>query len=336
MNLSFETVDLHLRHTFTISRRSLRARRVIIVRLEHDGLVGHGEAAPMGLTGESIETVTDALPQMAAAIGEEPWPVESICERLAGAFPQHPAARAAVDMALRDLAAQRLGAPLYRVLGLDPTDCPMTSFTIGIDTPDVVRTKVEQVADWPILKLKLGCEHDLELIRALRELSSAMLRVDANAGWTPDQALERIRELEPFGVEFVEQPIPPGDLDALRRVHEASPLPIFADESCVDPEDVPRLAGCVDGINIKLMKCGGIGSALRMIHTARACGLKLMLGCNIESSIAITAAAHLAPLVDYLDLDGHILITDDPFVGMQVDRGRVILPEGPGLGVTPR
>ena len=336
MNLTFRTIEMHLKHTFTISRGSTDIARSVIVEIQHDGCVGLGEAVPMGYLGETRGGVKDVLPKMAAHLGDDPFNLQRITGELEAEFPGHPAARAAVGMALRDLCGKLTGMPVWRMLGLDPDRCPLTSFTIGIDTPEVVRAKVEEVADWPILKIKVGVEGDMELVRTLRDVSDATLRVDANMGWTPEEAVERIAELAGYGVEFVEQPIAKGDPEAMRFVKERSALPIIADESCVTARDVPALAGCVDGVNIKLMKCGGIGPALEIIHTARAHGMSIMIGCNIESSVSITAAGHLAPLVDYIDLDGNILTADDPFTGMTVDRGRVSLPTGPGLGVQER
>jgi L-alanine-DL-glutamate epimerase-like enolase superfamily enzyme len=238
---------------------------------------------------------------------------------------------------LYDLAGQRLGVPVYRLLGLNPARTPLTSFTIGIDTPEeMARGAREAGRQYPILKIKVGTPRDLENVRAIRDATDATLRVDANAGWTPKAAVQHIAALADYGVELVEQPVAAGDLEGLRFVRERSPLPIFADESCVTVDDVPRLAGVVDGINIKLAKCGGLRNALRMIATARAHHLRVMLGCMVSSSLAITAAAHLSPLVDYADLDGGLLLAADPFAGVRVEAGKLILPDAPGLGVSRR
>jgi L-alanine-DL-glutamate epimerase-like enolase superfamily enzyme len=190
--------------------------------------------------------------------------------------------------------------------------------------------------DYPILKIKVGTRHDIEIIKAIREVSSAVIRVDANAGWTPKEAIKNINALAPYNIEFVEQPVPAHDLAGLKLIRDNVPLPIIADESCVALEDIPRLSECVDGINLKLMKSNGISQILKMIHVARAHNLRIMLGCMIESSLAITAAAHITPLVDYADLDGHLLINDDPYVGVKVENGKLVLPQGPGLGVSKR
>jgi L-alanine-DL-glutamate epimerase-like enolase superfamily enzyme len=250
--------------------------------------------------------------------------------------PGQAAAEAAVDMALHDLAGQRLGVPVYALLGLDPRRAPETSFTIGLDTPEVVVQKVREAAAYPILKVKVGTDDDRAVLEAVRDTTRQRLRVDANEGWTPSGAEERLRWLASLGVEMVEQPLPASMLEETRALRRRSPLPFFADESVHRAQDVPRLAGAFDGVNVKLMKCGGLGEALRVIAVARACGLQVMLGCMIESSLGITAAAHLSPLADTADLDGNLLLEEDPFVGATVREGRLVLPEAPGLGVRPR
>jgi len=228
-----------------------------------------------------------ALTDFAEQIDIEPSFIEDIVTSMDKRLRANAAAKASVDMALYDLLGKRLGAPVYQLLGLNPERTPLTSFTIGIDEPaEMARKAAEAAKTYPILKIKVGTGHDLEIVRAIREATDATLRVDANAAWTPKEAIRAIRELEPYGIEFVEQPLPPTDLDGLRFVREHVTLPIIADESCVTESDIPRLVGAVDGINIKLMKCGGIHHALRMIHTARSHHLKVMLGCMIESSLA--------------------------------------------------
>jgi len=246
------------------------------------------------------------------------------------------AAKAAVDMALYDLLGKELEVPLWRMLGLDPNRTPITSFTIGLDDLDVMMRKVQEASDFPLLKVKLNTGADVHVVEAIRARTSQRIRVDANCAWKPEEAVEVIEKLRDLGVEMIEQPVDRGDIEGLRYVTENADVPIFADESVMVSSDVPRLAGAVDGINIKLMKCGGVSEALRMIHTARAVGLKVMIGCMIESSIAISAAAHLTPLVDAADLDGNLLIKDDPFDGAKVEDGKIVLPAGPGLGVIGR
>jgi L-alanine-DL-glutamate epimerase-like enolase superfamily enzyme len=226
--------------------------------------------------------------------------------------------------------------PLFEMLGLDPARTPQTSFTIGLDTPEVVVRKVREAAAYPILKVKMGAPNDREVLSAVRDTTDRAIRVDANEGWTSEDALERLDWLAGLGVEFVEQPLPADRIEETRALRRRSPLPFYADESVHRAADIPRLAGAFDGINIKLMKCGGIAEALRMVAVARAHGMKVMLGCMIESSLAITAAAHLSPLVDTADLDGNLLIDGDPFLGATVTNGRIELPRTPGLGVSAR
>jgi L-alanine-DL-glutamate epimerase-like enolase superfamily enzyme len=337
MNSRVDALDLTLRTPFRISRGVQLAAHNILVQLEADGLTGIGEAAPSAFYGERRETVLAALPYLLDAIGDDLAAIEDVTQAMDGALHHgNAAAKAAVDMAVHDLVGKRCGVPVYRLLGLNPQRAPVTSFTIAIDTPAEMARLAREAADYPILKIKLGTPEDVAIVRAIRDVSSATLRVDANAAWTPKQAVETITKLAPYGIEFVEQPVAAADLEGLRFVRERVPVPVIADESCVTPDDVARVAECADGINIKLMKCGGLRPALAMIHAARAHYLKIMLGCMIESSLSITAAAHLSPLVDYADLDGPLLIASDPFVGVRFEHGRLVLPEGPGLGVVRR
>jgi L-alanine-DL-glutamate epimerase-like enolase superfamily enzyme len=337
MNLTAHTLDLTLTTPFRISRSVQTLAHNVLTRIDGDGVEGIGEAAPSGYYGERRESVFMALSDFAERIDLDLDLIEDIVNAMDRRLHANAAAKASVDMALYDLLGKRLGAPVYQLLGLNPDRTPLTSFTIGIDEPAAMARKAKEAAKtYRILKIKLGTDHDLEIVRAIREATDVTLRVDANAAWTPKQAIRVIHELEPYNIEFVEQPLHPADLDGIRFVRERVALPIIVDESCVTEEDIPRLVGAVDGINIKLMKCGGIHHALRMIHTARAHHLKVMLGCMIESSLAITAAAHLSPLVDYADLDGHLLISDDPWEGVSVEQGKLVLPERAGLGVRPR
>ncbi|MBF6590199.1 MAG: dipeptide epimerase [Ktedonobacterales bacterium] len=337
MELTAQTLDLKLATPFRISRGVRHTAGNVLVRLEADGLVGMGEAAPSAFYGESRESVMAALSHFSQHLGEDPALIEDIlsaCERAMG---DNAAARAALDMALFDLLGQRLGVPVVTLLGLNPARTPRTSFTIALDTPAEMAARARAAArDYPILKIKLGTDHDLEIVRAIRDVTDVTLRVDANAAWTPKQAIRIIAALGPYNIELVEQPVAKSDLEGLRLVRDNVPLPIFADESCVTLDDIARVAGKVDGINIKLMKCGGLAHALKMIAAARAHHLQVMLGCMIESSLAITAAAHLSPLVEYADLDGALLIASDPFDGVHIERGKLVLPSRPGLGVCPR
>ncbi|CAN5905255.1 dipeptide epimerase [soil metagenome] len=276
------------------------------------------------------------LPLLAAAIERmDGWSLEAMERALTTTVRFNGSARAGVSAALHDLVGKRLGVPLYRMWGLDPADAPLTSFTIGI-APDeeTLRSRVADAKQYPVLKLKLGSSWDERIVRVVRELEpKKILRVDANAGWTPKSTLRMVPLLQELGVEFVEQPLPPGDLEGLRFVRERSSLPIIADESCLVSGDIPKLAGVVDGINIKLAKCGGLREALRMIATARAHDMLVMAGCMIESSLGITAAAHFAPLLDCADYDGAALVANDPYVGATILDGRIEMPRGAGLGV---
>jgi L-Ala-D/L-Glu epimerase len=237
---------------------------------------------------------------------------------------------------LHDLIGKKTNLPLWKYWGLDPKKTPQTSFTIGIDTIEKVVQKLAEARDYPVLKIKLGVGHDMEIMREVRRLCpKKTLRVDANCGWTVKQAVQKAKILEKLGVEFIEQPIPPGDNAALKKIRNKIGLELMTDESSLVPDDIPPLAGCVHGINIKLVKCGGLREGMKMVHIARACGLKIMVGCMIESSVLITAAAQLTPLVDYADLDGNLLIKDDPYSGVKVDKAaKLQLPTAAGLGLS--
>ncbi|HEY6554523.1 MAG TPA: dipeptide epimerase [Vicinamibacteria bacterium] len=330
-SLRVRPLDLHLRHTFRIARGASQVRQNVVVEVEDGRNLGWGEAAPILRYQEDRASTTAAIEVMGARLGD-PRAFGQAAAR--AAVPGQGAAEAAVDMALHDLAGRRLGVPLYELLGLSPGPLPETSFTIGLDTPEVVAAKVREASAYAILKVKMGSDDDREVVEAVRDTAPHQrIRVDANEGWTSEGALDRLAWLRRLGVEFVEQPLPANRLDETRALRRASPLPFFADESVHRAVDIPRLVGAFDGINIKLMKCGGLGEAMRMIAVARAHGLKVMLGCMIESSLAITAAAHVASLVDATDLDGNALVVDDPYVGATLENGRLVLPDGPGLGV---
>jgi len=333
-----EIVRLRLRHTWTTVMSSSEYRDNVHLSYRREGLTALGEAAPIPRYKEDAVAARSAIEGLRPWLEEaDPWRFARIERELARKLPGQYAARAAVDIALLDWVAQKLGVPLYRYLGLDPADAPLTTFSIGIDKPEVIRQKVREAEPFPILKIKVGLDVDEETIAAVRSVTSKPLRVDVNEGWRDkEEAVRKINWLESQGVELVEQPMPAEMLEETRWVRSRIHLPLIADEACRRPEDIPRLAECFDGVNVKLMKCGGIQPALRMIEVARAHGLKVMLGCMIESSIGITAAAHLAPLVDYADLDGHLLIANDPYEGVCVEGGRLILPARPGLGLVPR
>ncbi|HLQ11257.1 MAG TPA: dipeptide epimerase [Ktedonobacteraceae bacterium] len=333
MHIDAKPIDLKLTVPFRISRGVQQVASNAVVQINHKEHTGYGEAAPDEYYGENVETVLACISTFAGNLGDDPFLIEDIMSNLDHLIRLHPAAKAAVDMALYDLVGKMLNVPVYKLLGLNPAHTPHTSFTLGIDSPANMAKKALLARDYPILKVKVGTKNDVANLEAIREVSNATIRVDANAGWTPREAIKTINALAPYNIEFVEQPVHPRDLDGMRLVRENVPLPIIADESCVTVDDIPRVVGCVDGINIKLMKCGGIRHALKMIHAARAHHLQIMIGCMIESSLAITAAAHLTPLVDYADLDGHLLIDNDPYEGVKVVNGKLVLPERPGLGV---
>jgi L-alanine-DL-glutamate epimerase-like enolase superfamily enzyme len=339
MQLTAEIVPLRTHHPFVIARGGSATWQTVWVKVtDADGVEGWGEAAPSRFYGETASTVIAALDVLKDVVAEaDAWSLEATEAAMALAIRGNPAARVAVSTALHDLAGKRLGVPLWKLWGLTPSRAPRSSFTIGIAPLDVVRQRVVEAAQYPILKVKLGSPHDAAMIRAVRDAApDKVLRVDANCAWTPKKALAMIPLLAELGVEFVEQPLPPEDLEGLRFVRERSALPIIADESCLVAADIPRLIGAVDGINLKLAKCGSLLEARRIIHVARAHHLRVMAGCMIESSLGITAAAHLAPLLDDADLDGAALVADDPFVGATIAGGVIALPDAPGLGVTRR
>ena len=312
-------------------------KETICVRMEHDGTVGCGEAVPADTYGQSLASAESALRRMSESLARSRLDIEAIICDLLATFDGQRATVAAVDAALHDWTGRKLGISALRWLGLDPAGAPLTSFTIGMDEPDALADKVRAAGAYPILKIKVGSERDEENLSIIRRLApDKIVRVDANTAWTAEAALARLPMLASFGVERLEQPVPREDIDGLRRLKEAAVVPIIADESCVRPSDVESLSDCVDGINIKLSKCGGIHEALRMIRLARRFGLRVMLGCMIESSLGVAAAAQLAPLVDWLDLDGHLLLEDDPFAGLGGAAGRLRLGVSPGLGVEPR
>jgi L-alanine-DL-glutamate epimerase-like enolase superfamily enzyme len=331
--LTVKPIELKLTTPFRIARSVQHTASNMIVQLTHDQLTGCGEAAPSPYYGETIQTVQACLTSLADHLGDDPFLIEDLHSRLDSVIRLNPSAKAAIDMAFYDLMGKMLNVPLYKLLGLNPQHTPHTSFTIGIDSPQEMARKALLAKDYPILKIKVGTKHDLDIIKAIRDVSSATIRVDANAGWTPKEAIKNINAFEPYNIEFVEQPVPAHDFAGLKLIHDNVPLPIIADESCVTIEDIPRLSECVDGVNFKLMKNGGIRNVFKMIQVARAHHLRVMLGCMIESSLAITAAAHLTPLVDYADLDGNLLVDNDPYEGVKVEHGRLALPDGPGLGV---
>lgn len=320
---------MQLNHPFKISRRETDTYREVI-SVEIDG--GIGEAAPAKFYGETVQSVASIIQSFSSLLDRDLDHIQDVMAEIEQTLEGNYAAKSAIDMALHDRLGKKLGVPLYNLWGLNPKRTPCTSFTIGLDEPSVMAEKALQAEEYPILKVKLGTPNDIEILQTLRDVTDKAIFVDANTSWTPKEAVHKIRELANYGVELIEQPTKPDDLAGLKYVREHSELPIIADESVKRANDIPALAGSVDGINIKLVKCGGLIEALRMIHTARAHGLLVMIGCMIESSLGITAAAHLTPLVDYADLDGNLLISNDPYSGVKLENGKLVLPNRPGIG----
>jgi L-Ala-D/L-Glu epimerase / N-acetyl-D-glutamate racemase len=335
--LDLEIVRLQLRHTWTTTMSSSAYRDTLHVRYTRDGITGHGEGAPIVRYQENAEGARQAAESVRdLVISADPWEFEKLHSEIARRLSGQYAAQAALDIAVMDWVGQKLGIPLYRYFGLDPHDAPVTTFSIGIDTPEITRQKVREAESFPVLKIKVGLDTDEATIAAVRSVTNKPLRVDANEGWKDkEQAVRKINWLATQGVEFVEQPMPAQMLEETRWVHERVHLPLIADEACQRLSDIPKLLGIFDGVNVKLDKSGGMLVAFEMIQMARALGLRTMLGCIVSSSVSVTAAAHLSPLVNYADLDGNLLIANDPFVGVRVKDGRLLLPDGPGLGLTP-
>lgn len=335
LHLEFFPYELQLRHTFTVASYSRKTTPDVQVELSWEGVTGYGEASMPPYLGQSVETVCNFLSKADLSQFTEPFQMEEILDYIDGLSEGDSAAKAAVDIALHDLVGKLLGQPWYRIWGLNPAKAPSTTFTIGIDTPDVVREKtLEAAGKFNILKVKVGLDTDEEMIRTIRSVTDVPLAVDANQGWKDrSQALDEIFWLKEQGVVLVEQPLPVGRLEDTAWLTERSPLPIIADESIQRLRDIAQLKGAFSGINIKLMKCTGMREALKMIHTARAIGMKVMLGCMTETSCAVSAAAQLSPLADFADLDGNLLISNDRFTGVTVVGGRLTLPDRPGLGL---
>jgi L-Ala-D/L-Glu epimerase len=344
LELNHHTLDLATRHPFSIARASAppSRRNVIVTLRDADGIEGQGEAAATAYYGETADTVAAVLTRYAEVLRRE-WdghgmpPLERLERAMESAIGRNPAARAAVSAALHDLAGRKVGQPVWRLLGLDPR-APTSSFTLGIAEPETLRQQAAAAAaDYSILKIKLGTARDEEMLRAVRDgAPRARIRIDANTGWSAKRAIALLPLLREMDVELIEQPFAAGDLDAFRLLRRRADIPVIADESCLTAADVPRLAGCVDGVNIKLTKTGSLREAVRLAHCARAHGMLVMLGCMIESTLGIAAAVQLAPLADFIDLDGAALLQADPFrgPGLEID-GTVRFNQEPGLGTGP-
>ena len=337
MKLSWAPYELQLRHTFTVASYSRTTTPDVQVRIDYDGFTGYGEASMPPYLGQTVESVCAFLEKVDLGRFSDPFQLEDILSYVDSLSPGDTAAKAAVDIALHDLVGKLLGQPWFRLWGLDPAKAPDTTFTIGIDTADVVREKTRECADkFNILKVKVGLENDEEMIRTIREVTDLPLAVDANQGWKDrEKALDEIFWLAEQGVVMVEQPMAKERLEDNAWITERSPLPIFADESIQRLADIPAIKGAYSGINIKLMKCTGMREAWKMLTYARAEGMRVMVGCMTETSCAVSAAAQLSPAVDFADLDGNLLISNDRFAGVTVEGGRLVLPDRPGIGLLP-
>lgn len=338
MNISIESITLHLKQPFATSHFRSEESESLIISIEHEGIRGLGEVkSTADACGGRNQPVGRFIEEIEAILGNNPFDLEKTLARVQRQFGGASCILAGIDMALHDLCGKLLGVPLYKWLGLNPHHLPQNSFTIGVsDTSDMIE-RARSVSDYPILKIKAGTPDDVEVVRLIRRETNAVLRVDANGGWSSvEEAVERIDQMTECGIELVEQPLPRGRLEETKQVRQHVNVPVFVDEDVRTSVEIPPLIGCVDGINIKLMECGGIREAVRMIHVARTFGLKVMLGCMIESSLSLTAAAHLTPLADYADLDAHLLLEDDPFEGFDSDCGKIKLTARNGLGVISR
>ena len=333
--LRTEVVRLKLRHTWTTTMSSSDYRDTLFVHYTKDGISGVGEGAPIiryheDALGEQkvVESLRDLL------LSADPQTYDKLNRTILQRVENDWAAKSALDIAILDWVGQRMNVPIHRLLGLDAADAPVTTFSIGIDTPEITRQKTREAEAYPVLKVKVGLDSDEATIQAVRSVTDKPLRVDANEGWQDREvAVRKIEWLEKQNVEFIEQPMAADRFEDIKWIRERVGMPVFADEACLRPSDIPKLAEAYDGVNIKLDKAGGILQGYRMLQMARALGLKTMLGCMISSSVAITAAAQLSPLADYADLDGNLLIGNDPYDGVLVKEGKLILPDRPGLGV---
>ena len=338
LTMKFFPYELQLRHTFTVASYSRTVTPDVQVEISFDGVTGYGEASMPPYLGQSVESVCAFLAKVDLSQFKDPFCLEDILTYVDSLSPGDSAAKAAVDIALHDLVGKLIGQPWYKIWGLDPLKAPSTSFTIGIDTPEVVREKtLEAVGKFNILKVKVGLDSDQEMIRTIRSVTDVPLAVDANQGWKDrSKALDEIFWLKEQGIVMVEQPMAKERMDDNAWLTERSPLPIFADEAIQRLADVPSMKGVYSGINIKLMKCTGMREGWRMAQMARALGMRVMVGCMTETSCAVSAAAQFSPYVDFADLDGNLLISNDRFDGVRVENGRLVLNEAPGIGVTLR
>lgn len=334
LNLSFEPYELQLRHAFNLARYSRTTTPDVQVQLEYDGIIGYGEASMPPYLGESVESVTKFLSSLDLSQFNDPFKIEDILTYVDNVAPDNRAAKASVDIALHDLLGKIMGQPWYKIWGYNPDKTPVTSFTIGIDTEEVVRQKVEEASPYKLLKVKMGLDNDQETVEIIKSMTDVPICVDVNQGWTnKEHALEMCYWLKERGCIFVEQPFDKTMIDETAWLRERSPLPIIADEAFQRLPDIVKFKGVYDGINIKLMKSTGLYEAHKMVTLARALDMKVMIGCMTETSCAVTAAANLSPVVDFADLDGNLLIANDRFDGMTVENGKITLHDIPGIGI---
>ena len=337
MQLKYQKFDLPLKHVFTISRGSVAVQETLIVQLESGGKYGYGEATTNSFYGATVANMSSSIEAVRGVVeqGSLEGPL-TLIDQVSRKLPKERYAKFAlnaIDQAIHDLWGKLRGAPVYRLWGLSTEKIPMSDYTLGIDTPEKMVSKLEEMPGWPVYKIKLGTADDLAIVRELRKHTDALFRVDANCGWTAEQTIELAPVLKDLGVEFIEQPLPPEDEEGARRAFEKSVLPLVADENCVVEEDVERCAGKFHGINIKLVKCGGLATARRMVKRARELELQVMAGCMTESTVGISALAQLLPLLDYVDMDGAVLLAKDIATGVRLERGKCIYPAANGTGV---
>ena len=335
LEMKFFPYELKLRHVFTVATYSRTTTPDVQVEITYDGVTGYGEASMPQYLGQTVQSVTAFLQKVDLSQFNDPFQLEDILAYVDSLSPGDTAAKAAVDIALHDLVGKLLGAPWYKIWGLNKDKAPSTTFTIGIDTADVVKQKTRECANqFNILKVKLGRENDKEMIETIRSVTDLPIAVDINQGWKDkEKAIDEIFWLKEHGIVMVEQPMPKEQRDDIAWLTEKSPLPIFADEAIQRLKDIKNVAGAYSGINIKLMKCTGMHEAWKMLNYARAIGMKVMVGCMTETSCAVSAAAQLSPAVDFADLDGNLLISNDRFKGMEVVKGKITLSDRPGIGV---
>ena len=339
MEIKTNLVTINLTDPFGVAPYTRSKKQNVVLTMDDGHQTYYGEASPSRYYSENIKSVRKAVEEVRDLLVEDEfYYIVPLMEKIKERIPTDNASRAMIEMAIFDYIGKQLNLPLYKLLGLKPPENMKTSFTIGIDSVDIMLEKVNRAKDFPVLKIKLGrdAEHDIEVMKKIRDRTDKILRVDANGGWSLEEAEHCIKILADLGVEYVEQPLATGSLKKLRELKKKSPLPIYVDEDVHRCDTFPELLEVCDGINLKLIKTGGILEARKMVANARTFGLKTMMGCMLETSIAITAAAHIGSLFDSLDLDGHLLLADDPFDGMQVEQGIVKVPDRPGLGVVPK